>query len=305
MHIYLPIAEMTVPAETVLGLGAFVGFLSGMFGVGGGFMATPFLIFMGVPPAIAVGTQASQLVATSLSGTMAHWRKGNVDMQIGGVMLAGGLIGSVLGTLIFKLLHYLGQIDFVISILYIVVLGGIGLMMLFESFFSAIRRKKKDVRSEFNSFQLSPFISSLPYKMRFARSKLYISALVPAGIGFAGGLLVSILGISGGFLLVPAMIYILGMPSLLVAGTALFQALFITAFTTVLQSVTNQTVDILLAILLMAGGVFGAQFGARVARRIKGSHARAILAILVLVVCFQLIDQLFARPDELYTAAVQ
>lgn len=303
MQIYLPIAEMTVPVESTLLLGTFVGFLSGVFGVGGGFLTTPFLIFMGIPPAIAVGTQANQLVATSLSGIIGHFRKGNVDILMGSVMMVGGIAGSMVGTVIFKLLHYFGQIDFAISILYIAFLGTVGLMMLFESAFSVVKRKKS-VRSEFNSMKVSPFINSLPYKMRFARSKLYISALVPAGIGFLGGLLVSILGIGGGFLLVPAMIYILGMPSLLVAGTALFQIIFTTAFATIMQAAVNHTVDIFLAVLLIAGGVIGAQFGVRVARHIAGSHARIILAILVLVVCFQLLGQLFIRPDELYVTAV-
>lgn len=302
MLVYLPIAEMTVHAESIFLLGMFVGFLSGVFGVGGGFLTTPFLIFMGIPPAIAVGTQANQLVASSVAGVIGHLRRGDVDIQIGAVMLLGGMAGSVLGVFIFKLVDYFGQIDFVIAVLYVALLGSIGLMMLLESVISLAR--PKTVRSEFNALHLSPFISNLPYKMRFTRSKLYISALVPGGIGFAGGLLVSILGVGGGFLLVPAMIYILGMPSLLVAGTALLQIIFTTAFATVMHAVANHTVDIFLASILMAGGVIGAQAGVRIARVITGAHARIILAILVLVVCFQMMGQLFIQPAELYSTVV-
>ncbi|HBR68908.1 MAG TPA: permease [Rhodospirillaceae bacterium] len=303
MQIYLPIAEMTVPVESIFLLGTFVGFLSGVFGIGGGFLATPFLIFMGIPPAVAVGTQANQLVAASFSGMMAHWRKGNVDVQMGSVMMAGGLVGSLIGIFVFKMLQVLGQIDFIISILYVLFLGTVGLLMLYESFFSFF--KKKTVRSEFNSQKLSPFFMALPYKMRFPRSKLYISALVPAGIGFLGGLMVSIMGIGGGFLLVPAMIYVLGMPTLLVAGTSLFQIIFTSAFAAVMHAVANHTLDMVLAILLISGGVIGARAGASVSRTITGAHARIILAILVLTVCTQLGAQLFIRPAELYSTVVR
>ncbi len=303
MQIYLPIAEMTVPVESILLLGTFVGFLSGVFGVGGGFLTTPFLIFMGIPPAVAVGTQANQLVAASVSGVMGHWRKGNVDIQIGTVMLIGGLLGSLVGVFVFKLLQMLGQIDFMISFLYVVFLGSVGLMMLLESIFSFF--KKKTVRSEFNSQKLSPFFMALPYKMRFPRSKLYISALVPAAIGFVGGLMVAIMGIGGGFLLVPAMIYILGMPTLLVAGTSLFQIIFTTAFATLMHAVANHTVDAVLAILLIVGGVIGAQVGVKLSRMITGAHARIVLAIMVLIVCIQLGGQLVVRPDELYSTVIR
>ncbi|GJL85342.1 MAG: UPF0721 transmembrane protein [Micavibrio sp.] len=303
MQIYLPIAEMTVPVESILLLGTFVGFLSGVFGVGGGFLTTPFLIFMGIPPAVAVGTQANQLVAASVSGVMAHWRKGNVDIQIGAVMLVGGLAGSLVGVFIFKLLQLLGQIDFMISFLYVVFLGSVGLMMLLESVFSFF--KKKTVRSEFNAQKLSPFFMALPYKMRFPRSKLYISALVPAAIGFVGGLMVAIMGIGGGFLLVPAMIYILGMPTLLVAGTSLFQIIFTTAFATLMHAMANHTVDLVLALLLIIGGVIGAQVGVKLSKMITGAHARIVLAIMVLIVCIQLGGQLVIRPDELYSTVIR
>ena len=217
MQIYLPIAEMAIEMETIFILSAFVGFLSGIFGVGGGFLTTPFLIFLGIPPAVAVGTQASQLVASSVTGVLGHFKKGNVDVKMGTVMLVGGLSGSFIGIFIFKFLKYLGQIDFAVSVLYILLLGIIGPMMLYESIFSFFK-KKKSVRGEFNTYKVSPFIQSLPYKMRFPRSKLYVSALLPGGIGFVGGVLASILGIGGGFILVPAMIYFMGMPILLVAG---------------------------------------------------------------------------------------
>lgn len=303
MQIYLPIAEMTVEGETIILLGSFVGFLSGVFGVGGGFLTTPFLIFIGIPPAIAVGTQASQLVAASVSGVVGHWRKGNVDTQVALVMLVGGIIGSVIGVSIFKVLQYFGQIDFTIAVVYIVLLGSIGGLMMVESVRTLA--KKKNVSSEFNTSKIPPFIANLPYKMRFARSKLYVSALVPGGIGFVGGLLASTMGIGGGFLLVPAMIYILRMPTMLVAGTVLFQVIFTTAFATMMHAVFNQSVDIMLAVMLIIGGVIGAQFGVRVSRLIKGAHARIVLSVLLLTVCLQLAGQLFIHPAELYSTVVR
>lgn len=302
MYVYLPIAEMAVSVETIILLGVTVGFLSGVFGVGGGFLTTPFLIFLGIPPAVAVGTQTAQLVSSGVAGTMGHLRRGNVDLKIGAVMLGGGFIGSFIGIWIFKFLQYLGQIDFAISLLYVVLLGSIGTLMITETIFSAF--KKKTVRSEFNSFKPNKFIASLPYKMRFPRSKLYISALVPGGIGFVGGLLASILGIGGGFLLVPAMIYILGMPTILAAGTSLFQIIFTTASATMMHATFNHTVDILLALMLIIGGVIGTQFGVSAAKFIKARHARVILAILVLCVAIRLAGGLFLPPAELYSTVV-
>lgn len=304
MQIYLPIAEMAVPVESILVLGTVVGFLSGVFGVGGGFLMTPFLIFMGLPPAIAVGTQANQLVAGSLSGVLGHWKRGNVDFKLGGVMLAGSVIGSVVGVVLFKMLQYIGQIDFVIPVLYVVLLGTMGAMMFFESLMVLIRSKGKPASDEKPSLLTKPFFQALPYKMRFPRSRLYVSALVPATIGFVGGLLVSIMGIGGGFLLVPAMIYILGMPTLLVAGTSLFQILLTTVITTIMHATANHTVDLVLAALLIVGGVVGVQIGVRVARRITGAWARVALATLLLLISFQLAGQLFIRPADLYTATV-
>ncbi|MGZ9096803.1 MAG: sulfite exporter TauE/SafE family protein [Micavibrio sp.] len=303
MQIYLPIAEMAVPAELILLLGTFVGFLSGVFGVGGGFLMTPFLIFMGLPPAIAVGTQANQLVAASLSGLLGHTKRGNVDFKMGGIMLAGSLIGSVLGVLVFRLLQHLGQIDFVIPMLYVLLLSVMGIMMLTESISSILL--KKDQEAVPSSLQHHPFFQNLPYKMRFPRSRLYMSALVPGGIGFVGGVLVSILGIGGGFLLVPAMIYILGMPTLLVVGTSLFQIMITTIVATMMHAVANHSVDLVLAFMLIIGGVVGAQLGVRAGKRIKGVYARIILAAMLLLVSFELAVELLMRPDELYSTVVR
>lgn len=303
MQVYLPIAEISVPAETLLMLGVAVGFLSGVFGVGGGFLATPFLIFMGIPPAIAVGTQANQLIASSVTGVLGHLRRGNVDVRMGTVMLGGGFIGSIIGIMIFRLLQHIGQIDLVISILYITLLGIIGLMMLFESIGALLKRSQ--AAEDIQSLSQKPFFKNLPYKMRFTKSRLYISALLPAGVGLLGGLLISIMGIGGGFIMVPAMIYILGMPSLLVPGTSLFQIIFIAAFSCLLHAVANNTVDIVLALVLMVGSVVGAQAGVRVARHIRGAPARIVLALMIVFVSFRLAAELFLPPVDLFTTEVR
>lgn len=303
MQIYLPIAEMSIAIEYIFILGAFVGFISGVFGVGGGFLTTPLLIFMGIPSAVAVGTQGSQLVASGMNGVMGYWRRGQVDFLVGTIMLVGGVLGSVTGIIFFQFIKYLGQIDLIISLLYIVLLGSIGIMMLFESVFTMF--KKKTVRSEFNRLKSPSLISRLPYKMRFPRSKLYISVFVPGIIGFVSGFLVSTMGVGGGFLLVPAMIYILGMPPLLVAGTSLFQIIFTSAFATVMHATVSNSVDILLAIFLILGGVIGAQIGVVVSKKVTGARARVILAMLVLGVCVQLGIQLFLHPSELFVMMVK
>ncbi len=303
MQIYLPIAEMAVSAETIFLVSMVVGFLSGSLGVGGGFLTTPFLIFIGIPPVVAVGTQTTQLVASGVAGVFGHWRRGNVDVKMGGIMLAGGMLGSAIGILIFKLLEKLGQIDFAISFLYIILLGGIGFFMLFETLRSLLIRKKT-MRKAFNASQIHPAIAALPYKMRFARSRLYVSALVPAGIGFVGGLLAAILGIGGGFLLVPAMIYILGMPALLVVGTSLFQMIFTTGVAAIMHAVVNNTVDIMLALILVIGGVVGAQIGVSFSRFVRGIYARIILALIVLGVCFRLCGEMFIEPQELFSTVI-
>ena len=303
MQVYLPIAEMSVPAESILLLGTLVGFLSGVFGVGGGFLMTPFLIFMGIPPAIAVGTQANQLAAASVSGLLSHTKRNNVDYKMGGIMLAGSLAGSFLGILIFRMLQYFGQIDFIIPLLYVLLLSVMGIMMLTESLSALLLKKAPDTATP--QLHHSPFFQNLPYKMRFPRSRLYISALVPAGIGFIGGVLVSILGVGGGFLLVPAMIYILGMPTLLVVGTSLFQILITTIFATMMHAVANHSVDLVLAFLLIIGGVVGAQLGLRAGKKIKGVYARIILACMLLLISIQLAGQLLLTPAELYMTVVR
>jgi uncharacterized membrane protein YfcA len=298
MQIYLPIAEMPINALIILILGAGVGFLSGLFGVGGGFLMTPFLIFLGVPPAVAVGTQANQLVAASVSGVIGHWRRKNVDVKLGTVMLVGGFFGSLVGVQIFALLKKWGQVDVLISLSYVFFLGTVGLLMLAETVRSFFQRRKAPVRRKLHAHN---FLHRMPFKMRFPRSRLYISALLPGAIGFVGGVLVSIMGIGGGFLLVPAMIYVLGMPALLVAGTSLYQIIATTAVVTVLQAVTNQTVDVVLAVLLIVGGVIGAQFGARVGGVLRGEQARALLAILIVMVALKLGLDMVLRPDEPYS----
>lgn len=302
MQVYLPIAEMSVNAFLVLAMGAGVGFLSGLFGVGGGFLLTPLLIFVGVPPAVSVGTQANQLVAASVSGVLAHWRRRNVDVKMGLVMLAGSTVGTVLGVLLFRLLSALGQIDLVISITYVLFLGGVGGLMLVESANSLLRRRRGPVRRKLHQHT---WLHGLPLKMRFQRSRLYISAFLPAGIGFLGGVLVSIMGIGGGFILVPAMIYLLGMPASLVAGTSLFQIIFTTALVCFLQAFQNQTVDVLLALLLLAGGVIGAQFGTHASGRLRGDQARALLATLVLIICVKVAFDLMGTPPDLFTIAMR
>ncbi len=303
MYIYLPIAEMSVPAEAILALGVFVGFLSGVFGVGGGFLSTPFMIFLGIPPAVAVGTQASQLVASGVSGVLGHLKKGNVDIKIGIVMLGGGFIGSIIGIFIFKMLKHFGQIDLVISALYVILLGVIGGMMLFESILSFFKKGGSDKKT--GDFLSGKFASKLPYKMKFEQSKIYVSALIPAFIGFVGGLLVSIMGIGGGFLLVPAMIYILGMSPLLVAGTSLFQIIFTTAFSTVLHAVANHTVDLVLSVLLIVGGVIGVRVGLAMAKYFGGVGARIFLSLMIVIIAIKMAFGLLVEPEDYFSVVVR
>lgn len=300
MNIFLPIAEMSIAVEYVVLLGAFVGFVSGVFGVGGGFLTTPLLIFMGIPSPVAVGTQGAQLIASGVSGVMSYARRGHVDFLIGGVMLCGGFFGTIVGIFFFQFIKALGQIDLIIALLYIVMLGSIGTMMLFESLFSIVKSKKKAMRTEFNRMKSPRLIARLPYKMRFRKSKLYMSPLVPAGVGFVSGFLVSTMGVGGGFLLVPAMIYIIGMPPLLVAGTSLFQIIFTSAFALIMHSVFSNSVDVMLAACLILGGVVGAQFGVMASKKVTGARARVILAALVLGVCIKLAIQLFLHPGDIF-----
>jgi uncharacterized membrane protein YfcA len=299
MQIYLPIAEMSVNIFVLLGLGGGIGFLSGVFGVGGGFLMTPLLIFIGIPPTVAVGTEAAQIVASSVSGVLAHWRRGNVDVKMGVVLLLGGFAGSSLGVWLFKLLKQLGQIDLVISIAFVVVLGIIGSLMMVESI-QSIRQSRRPGGSPKRKLHQHTWLHGLPFKMRFKKSRLYISAVMPFLIGFLVGVLAAIMGVGGGFIMVPAMIYLLGMPTSVVIGTSLFQIIFVTANTTFLQASMNQTVDIVLAVLLLFGGVIGAQAGARVGAKLKGEQLRGLLALIVISVALKLLSDLLIMPDELY-----
>ncbi len=301
MHIYLPIAEMSVNIFLILGMGGAVGFLSGLFGVGGGFLMTPLLIFIGVPPPVAVGTEANQIVASSVSGVLAHWRRANVDFKMGFVLLVGGLVGSSLGVVLFKYLQNLGQLDLVIKLSYVIFLGIIGFLMLWESSRTIIRSRSAAARR--GKLHQHNWLHGLPFKMRFRKSKLYISAVLPLLIGAIIGVLSAVMGVGGGFIMVPAMIYLLGMSTSLAIGTSLFQIIFVTANVTFLQALTVQTVDILLAALLLTGAVIGAQFGSRYSVRMKGEQLRALLALLVLSVCVKILFDLTTTPDDLYSLA--
>lgn len=301
MQIYLPIAEMPINALLLIGMGAGIGFLSGIFGVGGGFLMTPLLIFMGVPAAVAVATQANQIVASSVSGALGHWRRKNVDIQMGLVLLAGGLVGSFFGSLIFAYMKSLGQVDLMIRLSYVVFLGIIGSLMFVESTRALFRQRRGVPRRKMHQHY---WVHGLPFKMRFRRSKLYISVLPPLAVGLLVGVLAAIMGVGGGFVMVPAMIYLLGMPTAVVVGTSLFQITFVTAAVTVMHSINTQTVDVLLALLLLPGSVIGAQIGARVGVHLKAEQLRALLAAMVLAVCIKLGIDLFITPDDLYSLSI-
>jgi len=296
MQIYLPIAELSVDVFYLLAIGGGVGLLSGLIGVGGGFLLTPLLIFLGIPPTIAVGTGSNQVVAASVSGAMAHWRRGNVDLAMGAVLLAGGIVGSTLGVWMFRVLRALGQIDLVISLFYVVFLSAIGFLMLVESVRAWQRSRNPSApRRKLHQHYL---VHRLPLRMRFRRSKLYISALVPFGLGLIAGVLTAIMGVGGGFLMVPAMIYLVGMPTSVVVGTSLFQIIFVTANVTFLLAVGTHTVDLILAAVLMAGSVVGAQFGTRLGVKLRGEHLRALMGLLVLAVAARVAWTLVVTPDD-------
>ena len=300
MQIYLPIAEISVNIFLLLGLGLGVGFLSGMFGVGGGFLMTPLLIFIGVPPAVAVSTGANQIVASSASAVFPHWRRKTLDLKMGALLLIGGSTGSIAGVQLFALLRGLGQIDLIISLSYVGFLGIVGGLMMIESVRSILRSANPDKAAAKRPLRRRGWISRLPLKMRFPASGLYISVLPPIFIGFFVGTLVAIMGVAGGFIMVPAMIYMLRMPTNVVVGTSLFQILFVTALTTFLQAAQNHTVDIMLALLLTVGGVIGAQFGTRVGRNVKAEELRALLATLVVAVCLKMAWDLVVTPSDLF-----
>ena len=299
MQVYLPIAEISADVFVLLGMGAGVGFLSGLLGVSGGFLMTPLLIFIGISPAVAVASEANQVVASSVSGALAHWRRGNVDFRMGAVLLIGGFVGSSFGVLLYTLLRRVGQLDLVIALCYVVFLGIIGGLMLAESSRAILRRRRQGLPA--HKLHQHTWLHGLPLKMRFRKSKLYISALLPLAVGFLVGILSAIMGVGGGFILVPAMIYLLGMPTAVVIGTSLFQIVFVTANVTFLQAVQNQTVDALLALILLTGAVVGAQFGSRLTGKIPGEQLRALLAVVVLAVGIKLVFDLVTPPDDLYS----
>lgn len=303
MQIYLPIAEMSVNVFVILAVGGGIGFLSGLFGAGGGFLLTPLLIFLGVPPAVAVGTGTNQIVASSVSGALAQWRRGNVDLRMGLILILGGLVGSGLGVMLFHWLRRLGHIDLVISGSYVVLLGGIGGLMVTESVRALLRRRAGSGAEPMARRHARGWIDRLPLKVRFRRSQLYISALLPALVGIAVGMISAIMGVGGGFVLVPAMIYLLGMPTAVVMGTSLFQIVFVTANATFLHATINHTVDVVLALVLVLGGAIGAQFGVRVGARLKGEHLRALLGLLVLAVAVKLLVDLLLPPAEPFSLA--
>lgn len=298
MQVYLPIAEVSVNIFLLLGLGGLVGVLSGMFGVGGGFLMTPLLFFIGIPPAVAVATEANQIVASSFSGVLAHFKRRTVDLKMGMVLLLGGLLGAAIGVEVFKMLREIGQVDLLVTLSYVVFLGLIGGMMFIESL-SAIRRSSKNAPPR--KIKRHTWIHGLPFKMRFRTSNLYISAIPPFIVGFLVGVLAAIMGVGGGFIMVPAMIYVLGMPTKVVVGTSLFQIIFVTGFTTLMHATQNYTVDAMLALILLTGGVIGAQVGTRIGLKMKAEQLRILLAMMVLGVCAKLGLGLVLEPAELYS----
>lgn len=297
MQIYLPIAEVSVDVFLLLGIGGIVGFLSGMFGVGGGFLITPLLFFIGIPPAVAVATGANQVVASSVSGVLAQLRRKAVDFRMGTVLTVGGFLGSLMGIAVFARLTELGQVDLFVQLSYVIFLGLVGAMMLNESLRAWFRSKSG---APIRRSHVHTWVHGLPLKMKFRASGLYISVLPPLGVGALVGFLAAIMGVGGGFIMVPAMIYILGMPTKVVVGTSLYQIIFVTAFTTLMHAVTNQTVDILLAFVLIFGGVIGAQLGTRVGVRLKAEQMRILLALLVLAVAGKIALDLLIQPAELF-----
>jgi uncharacterized membrane protein YfcA len=306
MEIYLPIANMSVNLFLLVGLGGLVGFLSGLFGVGGGFLLTPLLIFIGIPPTVAAASDSNQIVAAASSGAYAHSRMGNVDFKMGIVLLLGGITGGSIGVEIIKVLRAVGNVDFVIKLVYVVVLGTIGAFMFIESF-GALRRRK-DITEE--AIPLEPkesvirkISTKLPFQINFSKSRMTTSAVFPFILGVSVGILAAIMGVGGGFIMVPAMIYILGMPTIVAIGTDLFQIVLTCINVTIQQAIRNHTVDLVLVILLFFGSTIGAQIGARVSRHLRGEQLRILLAVIVLVVMIKMLIGLLVRPDNLIDLA--
>lgn len=302
MDVYLPIANLSVNGLIIVALGALTGLLSGMFGVGGGFLTTPLMIFYGIPPTVAAASAASQVTGASVSGAFAHSRRGGVDYQMGGVLVAGGILGTGIGAVLFNVLQRLGQIDTVINILYVLLLGSIGGLMAQESI-RTLRAERSGVPLPAAKRRHHPLVANLPMRWRFYRSGLYISPLAPLLLGVATGILTMLMGIGGGFVLVPAMLYILGMSANVVVGTSLFQILFVTMATTMMHALTTKAVDIVLATLLLVGSVTGAQVGAKFAQKASPVKLRLLLAVIVLLVALRMALGLGYRPDDIYTVA--
>ena len=293
MSFYLPIAEIQINILVILFFGFLVGFMSGLFGVGGGFLMTPLLIFMGIPPSTAVGTEAVQILGSSVSGAIAHGRKKNIDYEIGIFLLIGGIFGSTVGVIIFNFLKESGNIDLIINILYVIFLATIGILMLIESTLSILRKDEVQVRKK----KRRTFLDYMPMKLRFKRSKIYMSIFLPITIGIIVGLLSALMGVGGGFIMVPAMIYLFRMNTISAIGTSLFQIVFITLNVSILQATYNQSVDLILAIFLLIGGVIGAQFGSKLTSRFRGEQIRVLLAIIVMIVCFCMGLELISEPS--------
>jgi uncharacterized protein len=298
MHIYLPIAAVSQNLFVLLGLGGMIGFLSGLFGVGGGFMLTPLLIFLGIPPIVAVASGANQVLGSSVSGVVSHWRRKAVDVKMGVFLILGGLFGSGIGMWLFNILRSLGQIDLTINLCYVALLGILGTLMFVESTMTLYKRAQGvPVRRKLHRHS---WIHRLPFKVRFPRSRLYISALAPLSVGTVTGILSAIMGVGGGFIMVPAMIYLLEMPTMVVVGTSLLQIVFVTANVTILQAANNYSVDIVLVLIMLAGGVFGAHGGAKVGRLLKADQMRFLLALLVLGMGIKMAIDLTTPPQEIY-----
>ena len=302
MYIYLPIAEQPIHSLAILGVGAFLGLIMGLVGVGGGFLLTPIMMFLGIPPPVAVASVANQLVAPSVSGVLSHWKRSNVDFKMGTVLLLGGIVGSSIGVLLFNFLGKIGQLDLVIKSSYVIFLTLIGSLMFLESLRLILRtRKGKISRGKLHQHN---WLHGLPFKMRFRKSKLYISILLPILIGIIVGILAALMGIGGGFIIVPAMIYLLGMPTSLVVGTSLFQIIFVAANTTILQASQNQTVDIVLATILLLGSVIGVQIGSRYTNILKGEYLRLILSSIIILVSLKLLIDLITVPSDLFSIII-
>ena len=303
MYIYLPIAEQPIHSLIIIGVGSIIGFIMGLVGVGGGFLLTPIMMFLGIPSPVAVASVANQLVAPSISGVLSHWKKGNVDFKMGTVLLVGGVLGSSIGVILFNYLAKIGQLDLVIRASYVIFLSLIGSMMFAESMRLILRKRRGKVTR--GKLHQHTWLHGLPFKTRFRKSKLYISMLLPILIGMLVGVLAAIMGIGGGFIIVPAMIYLLGMPTSLVVGTSLFQIIFVAANTTILQASQNQTVDIVLATLLLLGSVAGVQIGAKFTNVLKGEHLRLILSAIIILVSVQLLTDLITVPSDLFSVVIR